>query len=367
MVNTTTFVKIGDLIGFSNYSDKFYKIIAIDAGVSITVDRNIEDDIDSSDKVQFFVGDLNGVFEATSTGSIENDYDYYGSYIGINSFEDFEMKETSIAFSDVKSKLKIIAKNPGTWSKKLEIAIAKPSDFKNSKYAFSGIALDDLFEYAPIGTEVGIIVRFDDEIKEIFTVDFNETAKDINNKSTYIETVINSQSAYIFIKDNTANTADIQSYIFSSTAGTIKLVNSMDSDIQADDLISALEIFENKEEIDIDIVIANELDSGVSAKELVDKRKDCIAFIGANYEDVVGKKSSDAVANVIKWRTTGALNYNNMFTVACANYKYQYDRYNDKNRWINIAGDVAGLRSYVNSDRASWWASAGQILGSVAA
>ena len=54
-----------------------------------------------------------------------------------------------------------------------------------------------------------------------------------------------------------------------------------------------------------------------------------------------------------------------MFTVACANYKYMYDRYNDKNRWVNIAGDVAGLRSAVNTSRASWWASAGLERGQV--
>ena len=88
----------------------------------------------------------------------------------------------------------------------------------------------------------------------------------------------------------------------------------------------------------------------------------CIAFIGANYGDTVGKKSSDAVAKLIEWRTTGSLNFNTMFVAAFANYKYMYDRYNDKNRWVNIAGDVAGLRSATNTDRASWWASAGQIF-----
>lgn len=41
-------------------------------------------------------------------------------------------------------------------------------------------------------------------------------------------------------------------------------------------------------------------------------------------------------------------------------------RYNDKNRWVNLAGDMAGLRAATSSSRASWWASAGQILGSVA-
>ncbi len=75
----------------------------------------------------------------------------------------------------------------------------------------------------------------------------------------------------------------------------------------------------------IDIIIGNELDSGASAKELAETRKDAIAFIGAQYGDVVGKKASDAVQNLIEWRTTGSLNFNSMFTVACANYKYQYD------------------------------------------
>lgn len=67
------------------------------------------------------------------------------------------------------------------------------------------------------------------------------------------------------------------------------------------------------------------MDSGASAKELADARKDCIAFIGCSYGDVVGKKSSDAVANLIDWRTTGSLNFNSMFTVAVGNYKYMYD------------------------------------------
>ena len=123
------------------------------------------------------------------------------------------------------------------------------------------------------------------------------------------------------------------------------LKNGTDSAIQADDLITALELFENTEEIDIDNVIANELDEGVSAKNLTETRKDCICFIGANYEDVVNKKSTDAVANLVQWRKTGAVNYNSMWCVALGNYMYQYDQYADKNRWINVAGACAGLRA----------------------
>jgi hypothetical protein len=219
---------------------------------------------------------MNGVFEglkSSSTATITSDM-YYGKYLVIENSDEYEMKETSIAFTNADSKIKIIAKNPGKWSEKLEIAIALPADFGTTKQAFDGISLDDLFEYRPTGTQVGIIVKYEDEIKEIFTVDFDATAKDINGKSTYIETVINGQSSYIFIKDNTSITEALKSYIFSSTAGTIKLVIGRDSDIQADDLITALDVFSNKEYLEIDCIIGNELDSGASAKELADSRKD---------------------------------------------------------------------------------------------
>ena len=38
---------------------------------------------------------------------------------------------------------------------------------------------------------------------------------------------------------------------------------------------------------------------------------------------------------------------------------------NDWKFGVNIAGDVAGLRSATNTDRASWWASAGLERGQV--
>ena len=371
IVAETSEIKANDLIslGEDNLNFYFVKSVVTDSvelTTTITLDRNIESDIEAGSTVNSFKAHMNGVFEALKEGSsqvISEDM-YYGKYLVVENSDDYEMKETSLAFVNNDSKIKIIAKNPGKWSDKLDIAIAKPSDFGSNKKAFDGISLDDLFEYTPTGTQIGIIIRYEEEIREIFTVDFDINAKDINNKSTYIETVINNGSSYIFIKDNTDVTEDIKSYIFSE-AGNIELVLGRDSDIQSDDLLNALDVFSNKEELDIDIIIGNELDSGASAKELAEQRKDCIAFIGANYGDTVGKKSSDAVSKLITWRTTGSLNYNSMFVAAFANYKYMYDRYNDKNRWVNIAGDVAGLRSATNTDRASWWASAGLERGQV--
>ena len=363
---------VGDLVCFevngSGDLDNVYLITGI-TGDDVTLDRNVVDAVTAGGDVYKVIVAKNAVGEAVSVGGTKpTAAELFGDMLTIENDSDYESKETSIPFTSNAGKLKVIARNVGDWAADLEIAIAKPAAFGGTSEAFDGISLDDLFEYAPTGTEVGIVVKLGTEIVETWTVDFNPTAKDHNGKSTYVETVINTGSSYIFAKDNTDNTAAIENYLASvnGTAGTtLVLVNGKSSAVQADDLANAYDVFANKEELDIDIVIANETDAGVSAKNLADTRQDCIAFIGANYGDTVGKKAAIATSALITWRNSGAINYNNMFVVACGNYKYQYDRYNDKMRWINIAGDIAGLRAQTSMNRASWWASAGLERGQI--
>ena len=351
-------IKIGDYIAFGNAEEVIRTpyVVMSKSVDSIEIDRAVTVDINDDDKIYFISQSMNAVIDAVEEGAAPiGTVDYVRTQIPILNYSDFENKETSIMMNSATSKLKFIAKNPGNWGNDIEIAIAKSSDFGLGKEAFEGIALDDLFEYYPVQDEFGIVVRLKGEIKETFTVSFDENAKDQNNKSMYVETVINTKSNYLFVKDNTNNENDIESYIFSSGAGVIRLVAGTDSPIGQDDLMEAYSVWENREEIDVDIIIANEMDNGLSAKSLVDARKDCIAFIGANREDCVGQKASKIVSNLVNWRKTGALNYNDMFTVACANYVYVYNRYLDRYVWINVAGHIAGLRAQTSTNRASWY------------
>lgn len=393
-VSTAADLTIGDFITFGEVifgqDVNFYEITSI-VGNVITLDRDLEDTLDAQTTVNAWIQSMNGIIEAVDINkvtnnvpndAVESNSEYIGGLFPINNASDYESLEPSITFANpLDSKIKFIARNPGAWAEDIEICIAKPESFEANStnpanhiphFAFEGIGLDELFEYAPTGTQIGIIIKYGAEIVELYTVDFDPLAKDYNNKSTYIETVINNNSSYVYAKDNTANVDLVADYTLTYdevseeyVGKTLKLVYSADSTIQADDLYNAYDVFANKEELDIDIVIANELDSGVSAKNLCDTRKDCIGFIGANYGDLVGKKSAIAVSNLVLWRKSGSINYNNMFVVACGNYKYQYDRYNDKYRWINIAGDIAGLRAETSMNRASWWASAGLERGQI--
>lgn len=368
---------VGQLVSFgdADTNQTFYEVLALDKTSTpnkITLDRKVTDNLVLGEAINTVDVAMNGVFEAVTVGGTDITLasTYLANNMVVQNDNDFETKETSIAFTNAAAKVKFISRNPGNWAEDIEIAIATPSSFKTAvpSMVFDGIPLNELFEYYPTGTEVGIIIRNNGVIKETFAVDFDPAAKDANGKSTYIENVINAQSSIVFAKENTANAGAIKNYLHSVggvAGGTIKLIGGRDSEIQPDDLQNAYDLWSNKDEVDIDIVIANELDGGVSAKNLCDHRKDCISFIGANYGDTVGKKASDAVTALIEWRTNGDVNYNNMFVVACGNYKYQYDRYNDKNRWVNLAGDIAGLRAQTSMNRASWWASAGLERGQI--
>lgn len=342
-------IKIGDYVAFGNDEGSIkitYVVMSksVDSNnytSSIELDRAVSVTVADDNKIYSISQSMNSVFDAVEDGATAvSDVDYVRTQIPVLNYSDFENKETSIAMNGATSKLKFIAKNPGNWGNDIEVAIANSEDFGQAKQAFEGISLDDLFEYYPVTGEFGIVVRINGQIKETFTVSFDENAKDQNYKSMYVETVINTKSNYLFVKDNSNNINPIDSYLFSEPKGTIFLVNGTDSVMGLDDLNVAYEVWDNKEEVDVDIVIGNELDSGLSAKALVDVRKDCIAFIGANREDTVGLKASDIVSKLVAWRKTGALNYNDMFVVAAANYAYVYNKYLDKYVWINNVSPV---------------------------
>ena len=231
-------------------------------------------------------------------------------------------------------------------------------------------ALPDSIVAVPKSLEYGIVVCYDGKVVEKYIVSLDKTAKDYTGSSTYIENVINRSSEYVY---TVVASDDFVPAPINDTTGLLRLKNSYDL-VDGSDVIDLYAssadngIFANKEEVDIDIVIANEL-CNPQAVALAASRADCIAFLGSTASDSICNKSSVAVNNLIKYTTTGELNSESSFAAFFGNYKYQYDKYNDVYRWVNIAGDVAGLRASTSTSREIWWASAGiergQILNSV--
>ena len=246
-------IKVGDFVAFGNAEEVIrtrYMVMSKSVD-SIELDRAVSVTVADDNKIYSISQSMNAVYDAMQDQATEiGTSDYIRTQIPILNFSDFENKETSIMMNSTESKLKLISKNPGDWGNNIEVAIALPADFGIGKQAFDGISLDDLFEYFPVQGEFGLIVRYKGEIKETFTVSFDENMKDSNNKSMYVESVINAKSTYLFCKDNTDNANEIDSYIFSSPKGVITLVAGYDSEMGQDDLITAYDVWANKEEVD---------------------------------------------------------------------------------------------------------------------
>ena len=352
----------------------------------------------------------------------------YGNALNIPNHLEFDRLRTSnlIPPTNPDTIFKVIATSSGKWGNDIEIAIAQEKDFGCGALAFADVKLDSLYEYRPRAENEEFALMFKHgETIEAYTVSLDKTNKDMYNRSTHIEKVINYKSDLVYVvaydtsftrigvvsmlyrenlieevTDKAGNFYDIPQYRqkLSSYRNTIPILyqtvtgpdltpvhSYRSSRVQklASGICSALlpgttdleiataqaalkagyDVWIDPEQVDIDIVIGNELDNGASAIELAMDRKDCIAFVGASYDTCVKKRSvSTAIQEIVALRDN-RISFDTSYAAMFGNYKYQYDRFNDVARWVNIAGDCAGLRAQTNVSHASWWASAGLERG----
>jgi hypothetical protein len=130
-------------------------------------------------------------------------------------------------------------------------------------------------------------------------------------------------------------------------------------------------LFQDPETVDVNLLIGgpdyavgeapDDSYVGSFLKDIVDARKDCVAFLSCPIKSGAGT-DSDKKDNCIAYRNAiGSSSY----VFIDSGYKYTYDIYNDKNRWVPLNGDIAGLcaRADINFD--PWWSPAGLNRGQV--
>ena len=157
---------------------------------------------------------------------------------------------------------------------------------------------------------------------------------------------------------------DHRSYTFVKGAETLSATSG--------EIMTGLTEFADVETLDIDYLLMGPGDTGsksntqaIAAKVLsvASGRKDCVGFISPCYTDVVGVTSSATqTQNVIDF-------YENMqatsFGVFDNGWKYIYDRFADKYRYIPLNGDVAGLCASVTANGTPWFSPAGLNRGAI--
>lgn len=211
-------------------------------------------------------------------------------------------------------------------------------------------------------------------------------AKNDDNSDNYYKTVINQNSGYVWWANDrgnaVSNTAQNITSSSTTTPGTYNLMLGSDGYSESNtnvfsSLASAYDMFVSTEDIDISLVMQGRPIGGSTtingttvenfqlANYIIDNiceiRKDCVAFVSPDKSETLNAFGTQST-NLVAWR--GALR-STSYAVMDSGYKYQYDRYNDVNRWVPMNGDIAGLCARTDQTNDAWWSPAGFNRGNV--
>jgi phage tail sheath protein FI len=230
-------------------------------------------------------------------------------------------------------------------------------------------------------------------------------AKKPDGASNYIRTVINNGSQYIWMgKEFTISGETIDDAISLATktpatiAGAVptdghRLTGGSDGSAPAggdyftSDGTRGYGLFLDAEQVDISLLLLGApVGSAADAtgihttlakdivQQIAEKRKDCVAFVSAPYTNIFDQANAGLVTDrLIEWRNAPAgatysqtkFNVSSSYAVIDSGWKYQYDPYNDKYRWVPLNGDTAGLCAQTDSDRDPWYSPAGYNRGQI--
>lgn len=127
------------------------------------------------------------------------------------------------------------------------------------------------------------------------------------------------------------------------------------------------DLYKNVETYDISLFFVGNANTALS-KYVVDNiaevRKDavvCLSLVSPTGGPVFST-STTAIADASTFKTAIG---NSTYTIIDSGYKYMYDKYNDKYRWVALNSDIAGLCAKVDKNQDTWFSPAGLTKGQI--
>ncbi len=185
------------------------------------------------------------------------------------------------------------------------------------------------------------------------------SAKTSQGGTNFYPDVIYGQSKFIYWLDHdsslsNAGTDPVAGTTFASTAGKggVKDDNlsggTDDYAVTVGELALAYDEFADAETVDVNLLMAGTSPAsadGVSHAtkmiDIVEARKDCVAFISPRRADVVNVSSAHTQGSNVKGFFDSLAS--SSYAVFDSGYKYMYDKFNDTFRFVPLNGDIAGL------------------------
>lgn len=178
-------------------------------------------------------------------------------------------------------------------------------------------------------------------------------AKNNDGTSNYYADVINRVSKTLWwvghpTSSNWGNTISGTTFTSLVKPNSATLSGGVDAAPVDADRIIGWAMFANSENVDISLAITGDASTAVKQyiiQNIAEVRKDVVAFVSPQLASVVNNVGAEAIA-VINDRSSLP---SSSYAMMDSGWKYQYDRYNDKFRWIPLNADIAGLAAQVNN------------------
>ena len=269
------------------------------------------------------------------------------------------------------------ARYPGDRGNNLEVSAADSATFPTWAYA-------DEFATSELATdEMAVLVRLNGVTVETFIGSANPESTDENGRANFVDFLINTTSAYVFmvptnVYDYDGTTLTLSSLLSTaigggsdelvgfSQGGSVYFDGVADPSADRQAMVNnGWDEFAAAEDIDINYCMTGDYDETIASyvvDNVAEVRKDCVAFISPTYADAV--TSNQKVTDIVEWRKN-TLNVNSSYAVMDGNYKLQLDAFNRKYRWVPLNGDIAGLAARTANTRDPWWSPAGLERGQI--
>ncbi len=208
-------------------------------------------------------------------------------------------------------------------------------------------------------------------------------AKDGAGSNIFVKDVLNKNSKYVWLVDfdsdlrgSGAGTSIDSADNFTKTTGTtntdIDYNFSQGVDVSAistSQILAGYDLFEDKDQVEIDFLIAPRLTDRAGATTVVNDlvataqslRKDCVVVASPATTDVVNvTSSSDIITNIVATADTFT---KSSYLVMDGNYLKVYDKFNDQFIEIPANSSTAGIMAATDLNRAPWFSPAGSRRG----
>lgn len=209
-----------------------------------------------------------------------------------------------------------------------------------------------------------------------------------DGSSNYWKTVINNQSEYIWALPVDLGSSSGTAQLASATFGNLSAITSVsksnslvNTNVLCVNLDGASNTaptdserytngwmnFANPDEVDVSLMPLGEASSTLATmiiQNIVEPRKDCMAFASPSAASVVNALPYAALNNIKTYREN-SLNINSSYAVLDSGWKLQLDTYNNVVRAMPLNPDIAGLVARTEFTNDAWFSPAGFNRGQI--